>query len=135
MELKVDWKGSLGSDHTLLQVAGHTHDNRQQMVTEANQGFIINPDQKEDWLRLFKACMLPVVLPSTPTTEEVEQAVAGLLKDIQETNKLIFHRRKPYHPKAVPWWNAACALATQNLCKAKATTTQGVASAQLRVTI
>ena len=128
-ELKVDWEGSLGSDHALLQVAGHTCDNRQQTVTEANQGFVINPDQKEDWLRSFKAHTLPVVLPSTPTTEEVEQAVVGLLTDIQETNELIFHRRKPYHSKAVPWWNAACALAAQNLCKAKATTTQGVASA------
>ena len=78
------------------------HDNRQQMAKEANQGFIISPDQKEDWLRLFKACMLPVALLPTPTTEEVEQAAAGLLTDIQETNKLIFHRMKPYHPKAAP---------------------------------
>ena len=90
MELKVDWEGSLESDHTLLQVADCMCDNRQQTVTEANQGFIINPDQKEDWLRLFKACMLPVALPSTPTAEEVEQAAAGLLTDIQETNELIF---------------------------------------------
>ena len=74
-------------------------------------------------------------MPFSPTTEEVEQAVAGLISDIQGTNENIFHRRHPFHPKAAPWWNSACAIAAQNLHQARSTATKAVASAHFKGTV
>ena len=83
----------MGSDHALIQVDGHTHSAATHPPTDATTGFVTNLDQKEEWIRAFKARSSPLLLPFTPTTEEVEQAAVGFTKDIQSTNKQIFCRR------------------------------------------
>jgi hypothetical protein len=45
------------------------------------------------------------------------------MADIHETNEEIFCKHCPPHPKASPWWNAACAIAAQNLRDAQTTET------------
>ncbi len=78
---------------------------------------------------------MPLILPLTPTAEEVEQAAAGLFEDIQATNEQTFRRRRPFHPKAAPWLNPACAVAAQNLRTATSTQIRGVAQARLKGTV
>jgi Endonuclease-reverse transcriptase len=113
-DLKIDWSGSLGSNHALLQITGQTWIEPAQTLNN-DLGFITDPEQKEQWIAAFKDRTLPLILPFTPTAEEVERAAAGLLTDIQNTNEQIFRRQKPHHPKAAPWWNAACAVTAENL--------------------
>ena len=52
--------------------------------------------------------------------------------DIQHANELSFRRRKPFHPKAAPWWNPACAIVTQNLRNAKDMEARDVAQRRLK---
>lgn len=82
---------------------------------ETELGLLTDLERKDEWIKAFQACIFPVFIPSFPTAEEVERAAVDLISDIQITNKKTFHRWKPSHPKAVPWWNLACALAIQNL--------------------
>jgi len=56
-------------------------------------GFLVDPDQKDEWIREFRKHSTPLPLPLSPTAEHVEQAAAVFTKDIQNTNELIFHRR------------------------------------------
>jgi len=121
--LRMDWEGSLSSDHAPLQITGHPQPviNKPQEAT--NPGFLIDPDQKKEWLRAFKACPPPSGLPFTPTTVELEQAATELLCDIQTANKQSLRKRRPFHPKVAPWWDAECAIATQNLRNAQDTAT------------
>ncbi len=56
-------------------------------------GFLVDPDQKDEWIREFRKHSTPLPLPLSPTAEHVEQAAAVFTKDIQNTNKLIFRRR------------------------------------------
>ncbi len=130
--LRVDWEGSLGSDHTLLHILGHTQEAAKQTTLNDQLGFIVDPEHKEEWLRAFKARSLPLILPLTPTTKEVEQAAAGFFDDIQSTNEEIFHRHCPFHPKAAPWWNTACVVAAQTLRTARGTAAHGMAQARLK---
>ena len=111
--LKIDWEGSLGSNNVLLQVLASLGPTCHPPPSDANLGFMINPDLKGDWIKTFKAYAPPLLIPFSPTTEEVEQAVAGLISDIQGTNKNIFCRRCPFHPEVAPWWDSACTIAAQ----------------------
>ncbi len=130
--LRVDWEGSLGSDHTLLHILGHTQEAAKQTTLNDQLGFIVDPEHKEEWLRAFKARSLPLILPLTPTTKEVEQAAAGFFDDIQSTNEEIFRRHCPFHLKATPWWNTACAVAAQMLHTTRGTAAHGMAQARLK---
>ena len=125
----------MGSDHTLLQVEGITHSAGPQRSPMANLGFILNLDLKDKWIMAYKALATPLSIPSTPTAEEIDMAAVGLSEDIQSANEQVFCRQCPFHPKAAPWWTAACALAAYNLCKARSTHTCAVAQAHLKGTV
>jgi ribonuclease HI len=130
--LRIDWEGNLGSDHALLQIAGHPQPPIVVPRENNNLGFLVDPELKDEWLKVFKARPPPIGLPFTPTAVEVEQAAAELLDDIQAANEQIFRRRRPFHPKAAPWWNADCAAAAQNLRGAQDTATRRTAQARLK---
>ena len=133
--LQIDWEGSLGSDHALLQVDGRPCSMATQPIANVALGFIVNPDQKEEWIKAFKAGSSPFLLPFSPTAEDVEQAAAVFTKDLHNTNEQIFHRHHPFHPKVAPWWNAACALAVWNLCSARDPSARATAQACLKGTV
>ena len=133
--LKIDWEGSLGSDHALLQVLAFLGPTCHPAPSDTNLGFMMDPDLKGDWIKTFKACTPLLLIPFSPTAEEVEQAAVGLISDIQDTNENIFRRRCPFHPKVAPWWNSACAIAAQNLHQARSTATKAIASACLKGTV
>jgi hypothetical protein len=65
----------------------------------------------------------------------VEEAAAAFIADIHQTNEEVFRRRKPSHPKAAPWWNTACSVATQQLRDAQTTENKGIAQARLKGTV
>jgi Endonuclease-reverse transcriptase len=44
-DLHLDWEGSLGSDHAMLHIAGHTREAALARNMEANRGFIIDPER------------------------------------------------------------------------------------------
>jgi hypothetical protein len=66
---------------------------------------------------------------------DIEEAALAFMEDIQRTNEEVFCKRCPAHPKASPWWNAACAIATKNLHEALGTVEKGIAQARLKGTI
>jgi hypothetical protein len=133
--LQVNWAGSLGSDHTCLQIDGCTQQAANQPSKPANLGFVIDLEQKEEWIKNFEASPPPLLLPSIPTAKEVEQAVAELFENIQMANENTFHRRHPYHPKATPWWNKACANTVQKLCHTENKDASSTKQARLRRTV
>ena len=106
-----------------------------QRAPAANLGFIINLDLKDEWIKAYKALATPLSIPSTPTTEEIDMAAVGLSDDIQNANEQVFHRQHPFHPKAAPWWTAACTFAVHNLHKASSTHTHAIAQAHLKGTV
>ena len=133
--LRVDWEGSLGSDHACLRIVGTSQWVTNQPTEGANPGYVVNPERKEEWIKHFKDAPPSLLLPSTPTAEEVEQAAAELYEHIQSANEKTFCRRCPFHPKAAPWWNEACARATQTLCSLANPGDRNAAHTQLRRTV
>ena len=133
-DLTIDWGGSLGSDHAMLTIAGHT---QEATVLDRNNelGFLIDPERGEDWIRAFKARSRYPPFQHSPSLDEVETAAAALTEDIQRTNEEILRKRRPAHPKASPWWNAACAIATQTLQDATGTEARKLAHARLKGTV
>ena len=135
IRLEIDWRGSLGSDHAMLHVKGHTCKASPHQEAEANLGFLIDTERGPEWTCAFKARSTPFHFQPTPTSPEVEEAAESFMLDIQKTNKEIFCKRRPLHPKAASWWNAACAVAAQNLCKAQGTEPKNLAQARLKGTV
>jgi hypothetical protein len=83
--------------------------------TEADPGFVIDPEKKAEWLHSFLNHLTPMPLPAVLTAAEVDKAADQLLQDIQKANETTFCKHQPFHPKASPWWNAVCTIAVQNL--------------------
>jgi Endonuclease-reverse transcriptase len=54
-DLKIDWEGSLGSDHAMLLISGQTQGDEAALDHGGDLGFLIDPDRGEDWTRAFKA--------------------------------------------------------------------------------
>jgi len=81
-DLRIDWSGSLGSDHALLQITGQNRKVGPQVMGNTELGLLTDPEQKEQWIAAFKARLLPLILPLSPTAEEIEQAAARLVTDI-----------------------------------------------------
>src|SRR5712672_1462330 len=133
--LTVDWEGSLGSDHAMLHVSGYTREPPPRHNQEGDLGFIIDPERSEVWTKAFGERSRPRPLQPTLTEAEIEEEAAAYTADIHRTNEEIFRKRRPHHPKASPWWNAACALAAQNLCNAQTTKARGTAQARLKGTV
>ena len=117
--LSVDWEGSLGSDHAMLHIMGQTCKESRNQNLETNLGFLIDPERSKEWICTFKLKSSAHCFQTNPTTEEIKEAAEAYMMDIHQTNEEIFKRRKPLHPKASPWWNAACSIATQNLRNAQ----------------
>ena len=113
--LAIDWEGSLGSDHAMLHVTGQTQEESQSHNLETNLGFIVDPERSEDWTRAFKVKSSAYHFQANPTKEEIEKEAETYMMNIHRTNEEVFKRHRPPHPKASPWWNAACSIATQNL--------------------
>ena len=133
--LTVDWEGSLGSDHAMLHISGSTREPPPQRDQEADLGFLIDPEKSEEWTKVFKERSCAPSFQATPTEAEIEEEAATLTTDIHKTNEEVFRKRRPYHPKASRWWNAACAVAAQNLRNAQTTETRGIAQARLKGTV
>lgn len=136
--LKVDWAGSLGSDHAMLHITALPSDPEPTDPDPSETlGYVLDPERSEDWSRALKA-RLRAYQPQphrTPTAEEVEKAVENLTEDIQRTNEEVFDKRRPPHSKAAPWWNAACAVATQNLRRAQTPEEKRLTHARLKGTV
>jgi hypothetical protein len=130
--LKIDWEGSLGSDHALLSIEARTQSDAPPAETETDLGYVLDPERKADWIRAFKALPPPAPLPPLPSTAEVEDAAAALTDAIQRTSEQTFRKRRPLHRKAAQWWNDACALATQRLREARGTDSRKTAQARLK---
>jgi hypothetical protein len=96
---------------------------------------MIDPECKDKWIKHFKASPPTLLLPSIPTAEEVEQAVAELFENIQTANKKTFRRRCPFHPKAAPWWNEECAATTRALRGTEEKSARKAAQARLKRTV
>ena len=95
----------------------------------------MDPELKDDWIKNFKNSPPPLLLPSIPITEEVEQAAVELFEAIQTANENTFHRRHPFYLKAAPWWNESCAAAAQHLCSAQDKPNRTAAHARLKRTV
>jgi Endonuclease-reverse transcriptase len=132
--LQLDWAGSLGSDHAMLQVTGHTQEHTYTTREEAKLGFLINPEKCEEWILTFKAKFSAASLPHSPSVEELKLAAAALSNDIHKTNLEVLRKCHPHHPKALPWWNMACIAAVQNLQNAHGQT-KAIAHTKLKGTI
>ena len=85
--LKVDWDGSLGSDHALLQVTAHTSRVNPQSTGHIDAGFLTDPGAKEQWIKALRDNPAPLLLPFFPTAEEIEKAAVELMADVQHANK------------------------------------------------
>jgi hypothetical protein len=113
--LRIDWEGSMGSDHAMLHISGHTSEPSPRSNQEADFGFIVDLEKGEEWTKAFKARSQAALFQLTPTEAEVEKEAEAFMTDIHRTNEEILRKCCPPHPKASPWWNAACAVAAQNL--------------------
>ena len=134
-DLKIDWEGSLGSDHAMLIVAGHIREEVDFLNCEGDLGVVIDPEKCEEWTRAFKERSFHIPFQHAPSPDKVETVAASLTEDIRRTNEEILCRRHPEHPKASPWWNAACAIATQTLRDAHNAETRSLAQARLKGTV
>ena len=132
--LELDWEGSLGSDHAMLRLLAHAQE-ANAPARETDLGYIVDPEKGDKWTRSFKASARPLPLQPNPTAADIEEAALAFTEDIQRTNEEVFRKRRPAHPKASPWWNAACAIATKNLREALGTVEKGIAQARLKGTI
>jgi hypothetical protein len=130
--LRIDWEGSLGSDHAMLSIEARTQNDAPPAEVETDLGYVIDPERKKEWIQTFKSLPTPPPLAQTPTTDEVEKAATAISDAIQHASKRVFRKRRPLHRKAAPWWNAACALATQQLREARGTDTRKTAQARLK---
>jgi hypothetical protein len=134
-DLKVDWEGSLGSDHAMLTVSGHAQVEEAAPDREGDLGFLIDPEKGEEWIRAFKARSSHFHLSPSPSPDEIEAAADSLTGDIRRTNEEVLRKRRPAHPKASPWWNAACAIATKTLRGAQDAESRSLAHARLKGTV
>ena len=134
-DLEVDWKGSHGSDHALLSLSGTKREEAPALNYDGNLGFLVDPERGEDWTQAFKARSHHFLFQPSPSPDDVETAAAGLTEDIHQTNEEILRRRRPAHPKASPWWNAACAIAAKALQDADEAEACKTAHARLKGTV
>jgi hypothetical protein len=135
-DLRIDWDDSLGSNHACLFVLGTFGDNGPPPPEgEQDLGFVVDPERREEWTQAFRAQPAGLPFSQTPTEEDVEAAVEALTEAIHQANSQTFRRRRPHHPKASPWWNAACADAVQGLRNAQGTPEKARAQARLKGTI
>ena len=103
----------------MLHVTGRTQNESPEQNQETNLGFVVDSEKGEIWSKAFKDISCPFHFQNTPTEAEIEEEVESLMADIQKTNEEIFRKCQPPNPKASPWWNAACAIAAQNLRNAQ----------------
>jgi hypothetical protein len=134
-DLQVDWEGSLGSDHAMLIISGQTQKETIAPNQGGDLGYVIDPERGEEWTRAFKARSSLVPLNLLPSPNEIEMAAASLTEDIRQTNEETLRKRRPAHPRASPWWNAACAIATQTLKNAHDADSRKLAHARLKGTV
>jgi hypothetical protein len=133
--LTIDWEGSMGSDHAMLNVEGHTREPSLQHNPTADLGFIVDPEKSEEWTKAFKTKSQAFRFQRVPTEAEIEKEAAAFTADIHKTNEETFRKRRPPHPKASPWWNAACAIAAQTLRNAQTAEDRSIAQARLKGTV
>ena len=125
----------MGLDHAMLHVSGHTNKPSTKPNRETDLGFIVDLEKGEEWVNVFKRRSHTSSFQLTPTEANVEEEAVAFTADIHSTNEEIFHKRRPHHPKALPWWNATCAMAAQNLCNAQTPETKSAAHTKLKGTV
>jgi hypothetical protein len=134
-DLKIDWEGNMASDHAMLTMSGHKREEAPSLNYGGNLGFLIDPERGEEWSRAFKAGSFHFLFQPSPSPDHVESAASSLTEDIQQTNKEVLCKRCPAHPKASPWWNAACAIAAHLLIDAQDAEARKMAQARLNGTV
>lgn len=125
----------MGSDHVMLNMADHTQEPFPQHDPTANLSFIVDLDKSNEWMKAIKMKSEGFQFQSAPAKTKIKKEAAAFIADIHRTNEEIFHKRQPLHPKALPWWNAACAIAAQTLWNAQSIEDQGIAQARLKGTV
>jgi hypothetical protein len=135
-DLRVDWEGSLGSDHAALHVTARTrHDLLPRRNHDTNPGYLVEDGAKQKWQDNFKLLSQqrgPSLLSQTPTREEVDLAAQNLDEDINKALEAACRKRRPFHPKAAPWWTEVCSQAVTQLRIATDRQTRKTASARLK---
>ena len=134
-DLRMDWEGSLGSDHAMLHVTGQPTGPTPFSDSMDPTSFLLDPEQKPIWIQEFKGINANQSFSTNPSAEEVERAAADLTSDIQSASKASFHKRRLPHHRASPWWNMACALAAQQMREAQGWEAKSTAHAHLRGTV
>jgi hypothetical protein len=136
-DLRVDWEGSLGSDHAALHVTAQTrHNLNPQNDCGTDHGYLIEDGAKKKWQENYKQIaqrkQAHFKFSNPPTEEEVILAAQHLRADIDEAISTTCRKRKPFHPKAAPWWTEACTQATTQLRMATDKQTRKTASLRLK---
>jgi len=131
-DLRVDWEGSLGSDHAMLHVTGQPTGPTPFSNSTDPTSFLLDPEQKPIWIQEFKGINANQSFSTNPSAEEVERAATDLTSDIQSASEASFHKRHLPHHRASLWWNAACALAAQQMWEAQGWEAKSTAHACLR---
>jgi Reverse transcriptase (RNA-dependent DNA polymerase)/Endonuclease-reverse transcriptase len=113
----LDWAGSLGSDHALTRVQGSLIRTARLPESDSQDlGYVIDEEKAAEWSRRFKDELgPPPPLPDQPTAEEVETLANCVHNALQNATAATMKRRRPFHPKGAPWWNADCAQVTESL--------------------
>jgi hypothetical protein len=134
-DLRVDWEGSLGSDHAALHITAQTrHKFNPPNDYEASPSYIVEDGSKQKWQETYKqkAQRNQFHFSSPPTREEVERTAQCLKTDIDDATSTTCRKRRPFHPKAAPWWTETCTQAVTQLRTAPDKQTRRTASLRLK---
>ena len=107
----VDRDIALGSDHAALLVTFFVPDDVQTAGPPPLLGFKIDLEQHEEWLHHFPTRALPQLL----TPENIDTEADTLYVDIGVASEMAFDKRRPFSPRAVPWWNQECGTLAADL--------------------
>ena len=91
-DLTIDWEGSMGSDHVMLHVLGHTNEPPTKPNRETDLGFVVDPEKGEEWVNAFKRRSHASSFQLMPTEANVEEEAAAFTADIHSTNEEIFRK-------------------------------------------
>ena len=96
---------------------------------------LIDPEKSEEWTKVFKERSCALLPGHTHRSWKSKRRPQPSQPISTRPTKKSSRKRRPYHPKASHWWNAACAVAAQNLRNTQTTETRGIAQARLKGTV
>jgi hypothetical protein len=111
----IDKDASLGSDHAALLVTFFAPVDDAATGPPPHTGYKISPEREEAWKREFPVRALPQIL----SKDDIDAEVELLHVDIGVASEMTFDKRKPFSPRAVPWWNHECGTLAADLRTAR----------------